>query len=312
MLARGERTQKTVLAVGVVIVVVLAAGAVAVATDGGQGSDSSKGRSLGNGGAAPKSDIREAGGASGQGHGPSNRRDGSGRLAPATTRSLLASSERPASRTARVTALERAVGKNPKRTKVVPQVPNSARVRRGEALPCTGEGQPINFEIFSAGASVAGLPVTDYSRRCDQAAPANQDPANYTNYLYGECEITTGATGCQLPLEIQSFPACQRALADYTVEGRPIPYKELGKIGEAVVVEIDLMGEPRVEVYTGSTTVVIFATEWALAQQALTQLTSQQAGTPPAATAGELDTDPDPSLAPPSEGAIQGELPCRS
>jgi len=199
---------------------------------------------------------------------------------------------------------------DPRKLKTIPLIPNEVWVKRGEALPCTGAKDPINFEIFSAGSAVAGLPLNDFNRRCDGAVPAEDQPANFTNYIYGECDGSGGS--CQPPLEIQSFPACQRSLADYSLEGQPLPYKVLPKIGEAMVVEIDLMGEPRIEVYTGSTTIVIFATEADLARQVLSQLRAQEDGSPPATSAGELDTNPEPSLPAPSPGAIKGELPCQS
>jgi hypothetical protein len=186
------------------------------------------------------------------------------------------------------------------------------RVKRHEAMPCTGPKDPINFEIFSAGASVAGLKLNSYERRCETSTLPDEVPANFTSYLYGHCQIAQGETGCPPPLQIQSFPACQRSLADYTLEGEPLAYRELPKIGGARVVEIDLMGERRLEVYTGSTTIVIFAATPELAREALTHLTPQEAGKPPATSVGELKADPDTPLAPPSEGAIEGEMPCRS
>ena len=126
--------------------------------------------------------------------------------------------------------------------------PNSAdlvsmheRVLRHEALPCTGPKDPINFEIFSAGPSVAGVPMTDFTRRCGGTTPVDEPPANFTNYIYGHCKIAEGDTGCEPPLEIQTWPACQRTLSDYSFGGKPIPYRRLpsldGRDGAAPRIE---------------------------------------------------------------------------
>lgn len=115
------------------------------------------------------------------------------------------------------------------------------RVLSQEALPCTGPQDPINFEIFSAGPAVAGLPLTGTVRRCDAGAPADEGPSNYVAYVYGECEIAKGATGCELPLQVHSWPACQRSYADYSFEGKPLPYEELPTQGDAKVVENRLL-----------------------------------------------------------------------
>jgi hypothetical protein len=308
----GNRKRRLALTVGLSLAFLVAAAIAAFALSDGHDSPGSRRARAATAGsqkvveaaAGTSASGRQSDAGSGDGNRVAARQDGS-----ANSHEDIS---RPVPDEAHLAALERAVGRDPRNLKTIPWIPNRVRVKRGEALPCTGEEEPINFEIFSAGPSVEGLPVTDYARRCDEAAPADEDPANFTNYIYGECVIAPDATGCQPPLEIQSFPACQRSLGDYTLEGRPLPYKELGRIGEAVVVEINLLGEPRIEVYTGSTTIVIFATELALAEQALAQLTPQQAGEPPADSAGELKADPDPSLAAPTDGAIQGELSCRS
>jgi hypothetical protein len=184
------------------------------------------------------------------------------------------------------------------------------RVRNHEALPCTGSKEPINFEIFSAGPSVAGVPLTDFTRRCGGTTPVDEPPANLTNYIYGHCEIAEGATGCAPPLEIQTWPACQRAFADYSFEGEPLPHRRLPDLGGAEVVEFLMDG--RIEVYTKSSTVVIFAENPAIAREALTLLRSQETGKPPATQAEELQGKPEEGLEPPSDGAMEGELSCQS
>jgi hypothetical protein len=183
------------------------------------------------------------------------------------------------------------------------------RVDRGEALPCTGPNDPTNFEVYSAGPAVGGLPLTGFKRRCGAATPVDEPPANFTNYIYGDCE--PGASGsCVPPLEIQTWPACERSLADYSFGGKPMPYRRLPSDSRADVVEIQFEFEPRVEVYSKASTIVIFAEDLALAEKAVAQLTSQKIGNPPATKAGELKGKPDGDLAPPSDGATEGELSC--
>jgi hypothetical protein len=186
------------------------------------------------------------------------------------------------------------------------------RVLSHEALPCTGPEDPINFEIFSAGPAVAGLPLTGTVRRCDPGAPVDEEPSNYVAYVYGECEIAEGATGCELPLQVHSWPACQRALADYSFEGKPLPYEELPTQSEAKVVEIDFFAGNRIEVYTGSSTVVIFASDPAVARKAVEQLSSQGEGEPPVTRADVLGEATPTQLEAPSDGAMEGDLSCQS
>jgi hypothetical protein len=185
------------------------------------------------------------------------------------------------------------------------------RVLEHEALPCTGPRDPINFEIFSAGPSVSGVPLNTFVRRCDASAPADEAPANYTNYVYGHCQAVEGDSGCEPPLQIQSFPACQRSLADYSYEGKPLPVRKLPNRGGAEVVEIDFFLDHRIEVYTKSTTIVIFASSPSLAKKALALLRSQESGEPPAIRPAALGGSPDERLGAPSEAAIEGDLPCR-
>src|SRR6476659_7855747 len=98
-------------------------------------------------------------------------------------------------------------------------IPMHERVEKPAALPRTGTKDPINFEIFSAGPSVAGVPLSDFKRRCGGTTPADEPPANFTNYFYGHCKIEGSASECEPPLQIQTWPACQRALGDYSFEG---------------------------------------------------------------------------------------------
>lgn len=182
------------------------------------------------------------------------------------------------------------------------------RVSRREALPCTGARDPSNFEVFSAGPAVAGVPMTGVVRRCDRGALADEITSNFFAYIYGDCKAQAG--GCRLPLQIRSYPACQRSFAEYEFEGKPLPYKELPPVGGARVREIEFLVDHRIEVYTGTSTIVISAADWSLAEEALRLLRGQPSGEPPATTADSLAQEPQEPLEPPAQGAIEGDLQC--
>jgi hypothetical protein len=154
--------------------------------------------------------------------------------------------------------------------------------------------------------------MVESSRRCDRRVAPGPVISNEVTYSYGNCKIPDGATGCQRPLIIQTWPACQRSLADYSYGGRPMPYRELPKLGDAEVVEIELPFEHRIEVYTKSVTVVIFAANPKLAEEALSLLRPRRAGLSPAIQAKELKGKAMNSLGPPSDGAVEGVLPCHA
>jgi hypothetical protein len=189
-------------------------------------------------------------------------------------------------------------------------VPTHNLVAEDKALPCTGPDDPINFEVFSAGARVQGLPLNAMLRRCDSGSPKYEAPANYVSYTYGRCEIPEDAHGCAPPLEIQTWPACQRSIADYRFEGRPLPYRSLGKSDGAEVVEIDFLLDHRIEVYTRSSTIVIYATDTVSVPGVIRDLRSQKKGSPPSADPEALDKSMLATLGPAAPEAIQGDLPC--
>ena len=204
-----------------------------------------------------------------------------------------------------------------------------------ETLPCTGPKAPVNFEVFSAGPAPGGLPQakTKTVRRCDVRSPGNAgsraiEGANYVSYIYGDCANHEGhdndhvgghasghAEGCQPPLEIQSWPACERSMADYSFEGRPLAHRRLPKRDGAEVVEFELPIEPagnRIEVYTGSATVIIFSIDQDLARKAVALLRSQEKGAPLATDRDALGGGGPERLAPPTDGSMEGRLSCEA
>lgn len=190
-------------------------------------------------------------------------------------------------------------------------VSNHERVLRHEALPCTGPGEPVNFEVYSAGPAVAGVPMTAAVRRCDAGALADESTTNYLAYVYGECQSRSpGDAGCLPPLQIRSYPACQRSYSEYSFEGKPLPYTELPPVDGAKVLEIDFLVDHRIEVYSGTSTIVLSAADWSLAEEALEQLRSQPAGSPPAASATSLARGSQGSLEPAANDPLEGDPPC--
>lgn len=148
-------------------------------------------------------------------------------------------------------------------------------------------------------------------RRCDAATEIGEPGANYVSYIYGECrylEQTDGDTGCSPPLEVQTWPACQRSVADYEYEGRPYPYRPLPNERGATAASFE--GGWRLEVYSGASTVVIFANQEAVAMKALSLLRPQATDSAPALRSADLETPTPDRLAAPVAGATEGSLPC--
>ena len=78
--------------------------------------------------------------------------------------------------------------------------------------------------------------------------------ANFVNFIYGRCD--PGPDGCAPPLETQIWPACDRHLSSYslTPSGDPLPHENLFVRG----VPAAFFVEPRLELYSGAVTIVLF------------------------------------------------------
>jgi hypothetical protein len=83
---------------------------------------------------------------------------------------------------------------------------------------CENSGTAVPFRAFSLGATFEDLPAVAALRRCDDPYVNEAVHANYVSYIYGDCEINPQLDDdrCTPPLEIQSWPACERSFADYT------------------------------------------------------------------------------------------------
>jgi hypothetical protein len=171
-------------------------------------------------------------------------------------------------------------------------------------LPCTGSKQETNFQSYSLGASVAGLSLTAVLRRCDHPYPGEPARANFLSFVYGDCDASkTGS--CAPPLEVQSWPACERTLTDYTFDGRPYPYDSVGEARGVPSATFD--GGTRIELYSGASTIVVFADDPAVLDSAVDSIRAHP-GSPSASPTTELG--PASPLTAPSARAVAGDLPC--
>ena len=85
----------------------------------------------------------------------------------------------------------------------------------------------------------------------------HQPELDYVSVIYGGCELDDSDTpSCVPPLEIQTWRGCNRTLSDidYGV-GVPVEYKRLSIGGASAAAFPD----GRIEIYTGSSTIAVFA-----------------------------------------------------
>jgi hypothetical protein len=179
-------------------------------------------------------------------------------------------------------------------------------------LGCTDLSEPLNFTAYSLGSKFQDLPVTAVIRRCDAPYPGEKIRANYVSYIYGDCEVTPDVDGCAPPLEVQTWPACERSLGDYETGGGAV-YSP-AELGDARGVPAETFdGDSRVELYTGNSTVVIFGAGKDQASEAIDSLRAEQTGSPleaPAAPEPKASAAPASDLPSPAPAALQGELSC--
>jgi hypothetical protein len=177
-------------------------------------------------------------------------------------------------------------------------------------MPCTGPDHAANFPVYSAGPSAGGLGVSEVIRNCVPPETDSAGRANYVSYLYGICpELADGtADACAPPLEVQTWPACERSLADYELApGEPYPHEELGQLDGVPAYSFD--DGTRVELYTGEATIVIFSAEPQLIDDAVALLQLEPTSQPPGEPTDAAD-DQGAQLPDPAPGALSGDLSC--
>lgn len=145
-------------------------------------------------------------------------------------------------------------------------------------------------EVYYAGQEFEALPITHIL-----GGPKKQ--ATWT-FIYGDCTPPPGAS-CFPPLEVQTWSACRRyhAIYDELPPGFGLKPPKPSPFRGAKAAWIPSAGG--FEVYTGRTTVVVFADSRQVAKRAASVVLDVRDVTVPA------------SLPAPVKGAIDGDLPCQ-
>jgi hypothetical protein len=142
-------------------------------------------------------------------------------------------------------------------------------------------GAPTPTRYFDLGRSFAGLRLTSHSEICNPASPPGATVASgpseavgYVSVVYGSCTPASGE-GCVPPLNVQSWPECARDPKTYKPPGRLGASAARLNPSEAVTVSAapwiparSFEAGTRLELYTGETTIVVFAGESRLAAEA--------------------------------------------
>lgn len=166
------------------------------------------------------------------------------------------------------------------------------------------------FDEFDVGPSLAGLDrihrevvCTDPQPVATRAARGAIDPnslgrGHFVASVYGTCKATSDQ-GCAPPLQIQSWPACERSAADYTFDGQRLQPSEVLSVRG---VPARFYGDNRLELNIRDVTVVLFGDSRELLLSAAEALRTRQ-GSPNRVDSTE-------ALSAPMVGAQNGTLRC--
>jgi hypothetical protein len=142
----------------------------------------------------------------------------------------------------------------------------AARPSPRQAAPCLKDRHLPAFKAYSLGARFAGLALTGVVRDCfvpPSGHVVGPGPRNVTwisTAIYGSCTPEGAEGGCGPPLEIQSWPECDRNYAPYGPPSDLTPRISYGLSGSHKLPTVSLEHglSNRIEMYEGRTTVVVF------------------------------------------------------
>jgi hypothetical protein len=144
------------------------------------------------------------------------------------------------------------------------------------------------YLVYYAGKKVDRLPFTGISE-------AKAGRWIYWNFSYGDCNLPSGffvESGCSLPLSIQNWSTCYRWASKLHRNLRLFDFEGAKAAGGG-------RGGFPLEIFTGRTTVVIFAHDQSVSKSAARQLRNVRQAQPSAL------------LPPPVPGSLRGKLPCQ-
>jgi hypothetical protein len=161
--------------------------------------------------------------------------------------------------------------------------------RGAPAPPSLGEVKKFDpYRVYYAGKEVEGLPLEGVSK-------GSAGRWIYWGFGYGHCDPPSGFLaegGCSLPLSVQNWSTC------YRWAGKSAPKLRLLDFRGAEAIQSG--NDSELTIFTGRTTVVIFAHGRNIAKSAARQLR----------TVGQAQ--PLDRLPPPVPGSLQGKLPCQA
>lgn len=165
-----------------------------------------------------------------------------------------------------------------------------------------------DYSVYTLGSEFDGEPLIAIHHRVGDPRSRAPVRADYVSLKYGTCE-SSSESGCPAPLEVQTWPACKRNRAMYQLapdidgdgpaKAVPYPREDLTVRG---VPAAFFDQDSRLELYTGSVTVVLFGT----GRNRLLSAAAALHG----ATEDVTAVKPARSLPSPSAGALQGKLGC--
>lgn len=142
------------------------------------------------------------------------------------------------------------------------------------------------YRVYYVGEEVAGVPFEEVEKA---EWPENRRFTGWTFY-YGGCALPEGEGGCSPPLQIQNYNTCRRWADAYP--GKPRLFNFRG----AKAAWVSSAGS--LEIYTGRTTVVIFANRKSVAKRAARLIRDVRQRQPS-------------RLPPPVPDSLWGKLPCQ-